>query len=44
VYSTRDPVGVVAVITPWNFPLNSPVARSARHWRPATPSCSSRHR
>jgi aldehyde dehydrogenase (NAD+) len=22
VYSTRDPVGVVAVITPWNFPLN----------------------
>jgi aldehyde dehydrogenase (NAD+) len=22
VYSVRDPVGVVAVITPWNFPLN----------------------
>jgi aldehyde dehydrogenase (NAD+) len=22
VYSTLDPVGVVAVITPWNFPLN----------------------
>ncbi len=22
VYSTRDPIGVVAVITPWNFPLN----------------------
>ena len=22
VYSTRDPVGVIGVITPWNFPLN----------------------
>jgi acyl-CoA reductase-like NAD-dependent aldehyde dehydrogenase len=22
VYSTRDPIGVVAVVTPWNFPLN----------------------
>ncbi|MEK6607835.1 MAG: aldehyde dehydrogenase family protein [Myxococcota bacterium] len=28
-YTTRDPVGVVAVITPWNFPVAIPVWKTA---------------
>ena len=40
----REPVGVVAAITPWNFPTRSTSPRSARRSPPATRSCSSRRR
>ena len=38
----RVPVGVVAAITPFNFPLNLVAHKVAPRWPPATPSCSSR--
>jgi succinate-semialdehyde dehydrogenase / glutarate-semialdehyde dehydrogenase len=31
---TREPVGVVAAITPWNFPLAMITRKPARRWRP----------
>jgi len=43
VYTQREPLGVVSVITPWNFPVSIP----ARKIAPAlivTPWCSSRRR
>ncbi len=40
----REPVGVVAAITPWNYPLHQVTCKSRRHWRPAAPWCSSRPR
>ncbi|SDU80481.1 Aldehyde dehydrogenase family protein [Gordonia westfalica] len=30
----REPFGVAALITPFNFPLSPTSARSRRHWRP----------
>ena len=38
----RDPIGVVASIAPWNYPLHDGgVEAGARRWPPATPWCSS---
>src|SRR5206468_780445 len=37
----REPLGVVGLIVPWNFPLTSPAGRSGPRSRPATPSSSS---
>jgi acyl-CoA reductase-like NAD-dependent aldehyde dehydrogenase len=31
-FTVREPVGVVGLITPWNFPLT--IASWKRHWRP----------
>lgn len=33
----RQPLGVVALITPWNFPLAIPLWKAAPHWRSETP-------
>jgi aldehyde dehydrogenase (NAD+)/betaine-aldehyde dehydrogenase len=41
-YTRREPVGVCALITPWNFPLASRPGRSRRRSPAATPSSSSR--
>ena len=38
----REPLGVVALITPWNFPLMIASWKLAPALPPATPSCSSR--
>ena len=35
----REPLGVVGLITPWNFPLVIASGRSRRRWPPATRSC-----
>jgi alpha-ketoglutaric semialdehyde dehydrogenase len=43
-YTQREPVGVVALITPWNFPVNLPLVKMAPAllagntvvWKPAT--------
>ena len=40
----RRPVGVVAVISPWNFPLQLSATPSPRRSRSATPSSSNRRR
>jgi acyl-CoA reductase-like NAD-dependent aldehyde dehydrogenase len=44
VYTMREPVGVVRLFIPWNFPLVMAVRKLARPWRAATRSCSSRPR
>jgi aldehyde dehydrogenase (NAD+) len=36
-YTEREPLSVVAAITPFNFPLVLPQRRSRRHWLPAIP-------
>ena len=38
------PIGVVAAITPWNFPSSMVARKLARHWPQAVPWCSSRPR
>ena len=40
----REAVGVVAAITPWNFPNQINLAKVGPALAPATPSCSSRRR
>lgn len=37
----KQAIGVVAAITPWNFPRQWSLARSVRHWRLAAPWSSS---
>jgi aldehyde dehydrogenase (NAD+) len=37
----KEPIGVCAFITPWNWPINQIAARSRRPWPPAAPWCSS---
>ncbi len=37
----REPVGVVAAITPWNFPLAMITRKAAPRWRPVARWCSS---
>ena len=39
----REPVGVVAAITPFNFPLNLALHKIARRWRRATAWCTKWH-
>jgi len=41
-YTIKQPVGPVAVITPWNFPIAIPIWKMAPALVSATPSCSSR--
>ena len=38
VFTLRGPVGVVAAITPWNFPLNIPSRKLGPAWPPVTVS------
>jgi acyl-CoA reductase-like NAD-dependent aldehyde dehydrogenase len=40
----RTPLGVVAAITPWNFPMILLMARWRRHCSPETPSSQNRRR
>jgi acyl-CoA reductase-like NAD-dependent aldehyde dehydrogenase len=40
----RDPFGVCAAITPWNFPMAMPNWMVLPPWSPETPSSSSRRR
>ena len=40
VFTTRDPIGVVAAIVPWNAELFLTATRSDLPWPPATPSSS----
>jgi succinate-semialdehyde dehydrogenase/glutarate-semialdehyde dehydrogenase len=39
---TKEPIGVCAAITPWNFPAAMITRKVARRWPPAARSCSSR--
>lgn len=41
-WNLRQPLGVVAGITPFNFPVMVPMWMFRSRWRAATPSCSSR--
>lgn len=43
-FALREPVGVVAAITPWNFPAAMIARKIARPWRPGARSCASRPR
>jgi betaine-aldehyde dehydrogenase len=38
-YVRREPIGVVAQVTPWNYPLNMAVWKIGLPSRRATPSC-----
>ena len=38
-YTVRRPLGVVGLITPWNFPIAIPVGKLAPALSTATPSC-----
>ena len=38
-FTVREPLGVVGLITPWNFPLTIAAGSSRRRSRPATRSC-----
>jgi betaine-aldehyde dehydrogenase/aminobutyraldehyde dehydrogenase len=38
----RDPIGVVASIAPWNYPIMMAAWKIARPWPPATRWCSNR--
>jgi phenylacetaldehyde dehydrogenase len=40
-YTRRQPVGVVAGIVPWNFPLMIAIWKMVPAWPPAAPWCSS---
>ena len=39
-YTSREPLGVVGAIIPWNGPILATSWKVAPHWRVATPSCS----
>jgi len=38
----REPIGVVGAVAPWNYPQTLSPSNTARRWRPAAPSSSSR--
>ncbi len=38
----REPIGVCAAVTPWNYPMMMAVWKLGPRWRPGTPWCSSR--
>ena len=40
-YLARQPLGVVGVVSPWNYPIQLSLGPSLRPWPPATGSCSS---
>jgi betaine-aldehyde dehydrogenase len=40
-YVRREPIGVCAQVTPWNYPMMMAVWKFAQPWRPATRWCSS---